>query len=756
MPATRNDHIGVPLGRLDELEVHRLYGGQVLVEDLVQGAAPLGGVSPNAPDEADVGIGIDEHLHVTELAHTRVPEQQDAIHDYDVRRRDDDLLIAARVVDEIVDWFFDRLARGKSLQLIDEKRPVERVGVIPVDLLAFGIGQVSKVEIVGVHVDERDGLRVQCLRDISRHGRFSRTGPAGDADDEWLHAKNLVSRRERTLAFKMRFRSFFAAGAIVGAAACQSVSLFPAAQPVDLVVAATTDVHGRIRGWDYYADAPDSMRGLARAATIIDSLRRASPVLPIVVDAGDFLQGNPLAYVAARVDTTMPNPIIAAMNVVQYDAVVIGNHEFNYGLPGLERAMRQADFPMLAANARRPDGTQRFASWAVSMRHGIKVAIVGATTPGSMVWDRDNLAGQVVVRDIVPDVRTAVRDARNAAAAVIIVVVHSGLDEPSSYDTVGSAVASENVAARLAHEVPGIDLIVYGHSHKQMADTVIGTTLLMQPKNWATSVAVAHLGLVPRDGHWRVISRRSSLVPAVHHHESAQVVAVSQEGHRATIRYATTPIGSTPVAWRADSARVVDTPLMDFILEVERRASGAQLASTAAFSLDASLAAGPITVARMAALYPYDNTLRAIRISGRQLREYLEQSARYFQRRPDGSAGIDRSIPGYNYDMVAGVDYTIDLSNPIGQRIVSLTYDGRPVAPTDTFTMALNSYRQTGGGGFAMLRNAPVVYDRQMEIRDLLIDEVRRKGTLLPSDYFHPNWRLLPTSAIGQLMTSLR
>ena len=553
----------------------------------------------------------------------------------------------------------------------------------------------------------------------------------------------------------MRFRSLLVAAA-AGAAACQPVKLFPSAQPLDLVVAATTDVHGRIRGWDYYADAPDSTRGLARAATIIDSLRKMSPVSPIVVDAGDFLQGNPLAYVTARVDTTMPNPIIAAMNAVQYDAVAIGNHEFNYGLPALRRAMRQADFPMLAANAKRPDGSQRFASWAVSTRRGVKIAIVGATTPGSMVWDRDNLAGQVVIRDIVPDVRTSVRDARNAGAAVVIVVVHSGLDEPSSYDTVGTPVASENVAARLAHEVPGIDLIVYGHTHRQMTDTVIGTTLLMQPKNWATSVAVAHLGLAYRDGHWHVISRRSSLVQTAHHREDPQVVAVSQEGHRAAIRYATTPLGSTPVAWRADSARVVDTPLIDFILEVERRATGAQLASTAAFSLDASLAAGPLTVARMAALYPYDNTLRAIRISGAQLREYLEQSARYFQRRPDGSMGTDPRIPGYNYDMVAGVDYAIDLSKAAGERIVSLTYEGRPVVPTDTFTMALNNYRQTGGGGFAMLRGAPVVYDRQQELRDLLIDEVRRKGTLLPADYFHPNWRLLPPSAVGQLMTRLR
>ena len=521
---------------------------------------------------------------------------------------------------------------------------------------------------------------------------------------------------------------------------------------LDLVVAATTDVHGRARGWDYYTNAADTTRGLARVGTIIDSLRRA-PVMPVVVDAGDIIQGNPLAYVAARVDTTMTNPVIAAMNAIQYDAAAIGNHEFNYGLPTLERAIRQAEFPLLAANAYTTTGQRAFHPWAISTRHGVKIGIVGATNPGSMVWDRDNLAGKIVIRDIVPEVASAVREVRATGAAVVIVVVHSGLNERSSYDTVASPIASENVAARIAHEVPGIDLIVYGHSHAEMADTVINGTLLMQPRNWAASVAIAHLGLARRDGRWHVTSRRSSIVRVAGHRESPAVIAVTQEGHRAAIRYATTPIGTTPVAWHADSARVVDTPLMDFILEVERSASGAQLASTAAFSLDASLTAGPITVARLSALYPYDNTLRAVRITGAQLRAYLEQSARYFQRTADGRFGVDASIPGFNYDMVAGVDYTIDVSRPIGERIVTLTYEGRPVAPTDTFTMALNNYRQTGGGGFSMLRDAPVVYDRQLEIRQLLIDEVRRRGTISPADYFHPNWRIVPASAIGNLLT---
>jgi len=266
----------------------------------------------------------------------------------------------------------------------------------------------------------------------------------------------------------------------------------------------------------------------------------------------------------------------------------------------------------------------------------------------------------------------------------------------------------------------------------------------MQPKNWATSLAVAQLRLERHGGRWAVTYKRSHLIQAVHHREDSQVLAVAAEGHRAAVRYAATPIGSTPVAWRVDSGRVVATPLIDFVLDVERRASGAQLASTAVFSLTASLDAGPITIARIAALYPYDNTLRAVRISGAQLREYLEYSARYFR---EGAAARriepDPSIPGYNYDVVGGVDYEIDVSKPIGERITRLEFQGRPVAASDSFTMAVNNYRQTGGGGFSVLHDAPVVYDQQREIRDLLIEEIKRRGTIRPSDFAGSKWRVI-------------
>src|SRR5947209_4141044 len=187
--------------------------------------------------------------------------------------------------------------------------------------------------------------------------------------------------------------------------ACTPPMIHDVSPPVDIVVAATTDVHGYLRGWDYYSNTPDTLRGLTRAATVIDSLRRVSSPWPVVIDAGDMLQGTPLAYVAARIDTTMPNPVMMAMNAMQYDGAVIGNHEFNYGLPTLERALRSAQFPLLGANVFTTEGEPRFRGWSVSTRRGVKIAIVGATTPGSMVWDRDNLAGRVVIRDIIPSVR---------------------------------------------------------------------------------------------------------------------------------------------------------------------------------------------------------------------------------------------------------------------------------------------------------------------------------------------------------------
>ena len=540
--------------------------------------------------------------------------------------------------------------------------------------------------------------------------------------------------------------TFRTAAFLLAALSCAPAHLSRAPLSVDLVVATTTDVHGRIRAWDYYANRAEPARGLARAATIIDSVRAANPGRVILLDAGDLLQGNPFAYVAARVSADRTNPIIAAMNAMRYDAAAIGNHEYNYGVPYLDSAVRQAAFPLLSANTYRlnPAGAHAYRPWTIIERAGIKVGIVGATTPGVTIWDAENIRGRLRFGDIVPAVSRAVAEVRAAGADIVLVTLHSGLNEPSSYDTATTGVPSENVAARVAREVPGIDLVLYGHSHKEMRGTTIGQTLLIQPRNWATSVGVAHLVVTRSAGRWVVTQKRSDIVQVAGHPENPSVLAVSETVHRQTVAYVTTPIGATPERWAADSARLKDTPLIDFLLETERKAAGADLASTAAFSTDVVLGPGPITIAQVAQLYPYDNTLRAVRISGKQLREYLEFSSRYYPTPASAGSALtpDPRIPGYNFDIVSGVDYVIDVSRPIGSRITRLDYRSRPVRDSDSFTMALNNYRQTGGGGYAMLSGAPVVYDKQQEIRQLLIDEVKSRGTIRQSDYFTANWML--------------
>ncbi len=529
--------------------------------------------------------------------------------------------------------------------------------------------------------------------------------------------------------------------------ACAPAQLPRSTEPVDLVIATTTDVHGRLRAWDYYANQLDAVRGLSRAATIVDSVRAASPGRVILLDGGDLLQGNPLAYVAAKVSRDRTNPIVAAMNAMRYDASAVGNHEYNYGVPYLDSAVRQARFPFLSANTYRvdPEGVHAFRPWTIIERAGLKIGIVGATTPGVTLWDAENIRGRLRFGDIVPAVREAVKEVRAAGADIVLVTVHSGLNEPSSYDTVTTGVPSENVAARVASEVPGVDLVLYGHSHKEMRGTTIGQTILIQPKNWATSVGVAHLVVSRSGGRWMVSEKRSDVVQAAGHAENAAVLAATDAIHRETVAYVTTPIGSTPERWSADSARLRDTPLIDFILETERKAAGSDLASTAAFSTDVVMGPGPITIAQVAQLYPYDNTLRAVRISGRQLRDYLEFSSRYYRTPASPSARLetDRQIPGYNFDIVSGVDYVMDVSRPVGSRITRLDYKGAPVRDTDSFTMALNNYRQTGGGGYAMLSGAPVVYDKQQEIRQLLIDEVKARGAVRQADYFKSNWMMI-------------
>ncbi len=515
-----------------------------------------------------------------------------------------------------------------------------------------------------------------------------------------------------------------------------------------LVIVASTDVHGRATGWDYVTDAPHP-GGIARAATIIDSLRRVHPGQVVVVDAGDLIQGDPFGAYFGQVDDRSPHPVIEAMNLAGYDVATPGNHEFNFGLDVMRRAIASARFPYVSGNiVQLPRRRLELPSSVVLERHGVRIGVTGFTTPGVMVWDRENVRDRMAVLPIMPAARPIIRDL-NRRTDFTLVVIHSGMDGTSSFNEAG--VGPENVAAQFADLPDRPDLVVVGHSHRQMTDSVINGVRFMQARAYAQSLAVMHVELVRRGRNWDVVSQRGEQISLGGVPVHPGVGASLAEAHELVRNWNTAPLAEVSGAMSAATARMEPTAIINWVNEVQRQRAGTELSSTAPFDTRAGFGPGPVRLAHLAQLYPYENTLRAIRISGADLRAYLEQSARYFSVNAAGQASFSDTIPGYNYDIVWGADYTIDLSRPPGQRITSLSVRDRPIADTDTFSLALNNYRQGGGGGFGMLAAAPVIYDRNENVRDLLLEDVTRRGVLNPAEFEQAHWRLEPSEMAEDL-----
>lgn len=524
-----------------------------------------------------------------------------------------------------------------------------------------------------------------------------------------------------------------------------------AAPPPDtthLVLVATTDVHGRAYGWDYVSDRPFD-GGLARVATIVDSLRAAWPGRVLLFDAGDLIQGDPFAAVAAADTTPGGNAVIRAMNLVGYDAATIGNHEFNWGLETMFRALGGARYPVVSGNVLGlPGDSLIYPSYVVLERAGIRIGVSGFTTPGVMVWDRENVRGRVRVAPIESRAGDVLRDVRRDAD-LSIVLIHSGMEGDASYDTTG--VGPEDVAARFARLPHKPDLVVVGHSHREMRDSVLNGVHFIQPRNWARSVAVMHLTLVRGDSGWRPVHWKGESVPLSAVRPDPRITTALAGAHDSTRAWATRPLATAPVAMPATLSRAGPTPIIGFIHEVQKRRTGAQLSVASAFNLAGGFPAGAVRRADVASIYPYENSLRAIRISGAALRALLEKSAEYYEVDDAGIVSVNPDMPGYNFDMVSGASYEMDLSRPVGRRIRRLAVGGRAVRTTDSFTLAINSYRQGGGGGYGMLRDAPVIYDKGENIADLLAEELERMGTVVASDYAENNWHIIPESAARQV-----
>jgi 2',3'-cyclic-nucleotide 2'-phosphodiesterase/3'-nucleotidase len=571
-----------------------------------------------------------------------------------------------------------------------------------------------------------------------------------------------------------------------------------AAQEVWLRLMETTDIHTHIVNYDYYQDAETDAFGLAKTATLIKAARDEVPN-SLLFDNGDLIQGNPLGDYKAKIDVLEngeTHPVYQAMNLLDYDAANIGNHEFNYGLDFLNLTLAGADFPYINANVYADDGDDNakndehyFEPYVILEREvtdeagntqPLKIGVIGFVPPQIMIWDKSNLEGEVIAKDIVETARRYVPEMREAGADLVVAIPHSGFEagERQGMD--------ENAVAYLS-EVQGIDAILFGHAHSvfpseqfegypgaDLEKGTIGGVPSVMPGFWGDHLGVIDLTLTQENGAWRVTDSSAEARPIFDaENETAlvdadpEIINAVSEAHEGTLAYIRSEVAETEAPITSYFAQVMDDPSVQIVNQAqtwytERAVQGTEyeglpiLSAAAPFKAGGrggaeyytNIPAGTLAIKNVADLYIYPNTLKVVKLTGAQVKEWLERSAGQFNQITEGNPNqplLNEDFRSYNYDVIDGVTYQIDLSQPSkydadgnvvnenAERIVNLEYNGEPVADDQEFLVATNNYRASGGGAFPGLDGSNIVIDSPDENRQILIDYLTETETVNPS-----------------------
>ena len=540
------------------------------------------------------------------------------------------------------------------------------------------------------------------------------------------------------------------AGCVIALAFAAVVFCSGAAAPAraHVVILGTTDLHGRVFPIDYYTNKYDNV-GIAKVATLIKEARQNDPDL-LLVDSGDTIQGTPLEYIHNKKNNTPPDPMMLAMNALHYDSMAVGNHEYNFGLKVLEKARSEAKFPWLSANSyNKGSSTTHYTPYIVKEVQGVRVGVLGLTTPGIPNWENVPNYEGLEFHETISEARKWVPILREKEKVdVVVITMHMGIEEDLRTGTPNPAqVPNENAAIAIARQVPGVDVILMGHTHRDVPSLVVNGVLLTQANRWASHVARVDLYLEKDErGRWHVVAKQSRTIPVTEKTAiNPEIAELGKPYDKETQDWLGRAIGESAEELTARDGRFKDTAIIDLIQRVQMEAGHADVSMAAAFNLSARIPKGQVTVRDIAGLYEYENTLVTLELTGQQLKDALEHSARYFREYQPGKSLdelVDQRIPGYNFDIAEGVTYEIDLRKPFGQRIQNLKFKGQTLSPAQKLRVVTNNYRVNGGGGFTMYKDARVIYRSSEEVRELIIDWVERNKNI-PIEV-NNNWRIVP------------
>ena len=578
---------------------------------------------------------------------------------------------------------------------------------------------------------------------------------------------------------------------------------------VDLRLMETTDLHSHVMNYDYFTDKQDDTVGLVNTATLINQ-ERGKVENSMLFDNGDLIQGNPMAdYIVDQEvldEQGHKHPVYQAMNLLDYDAGNYGNHEFNYGLEFLDKAVEGSDFPYVNANVYKDDGDDNpdndenyFDPYVILDRevtdqngdvHTIQVGVIGFTPPQIMTWDKDNLEGKVITRDLKQTAEKFLPSMREEGADVIIGIAHSGLGSKEEYEK-----GAENQTYQLS-TVEGFDALMFGHSHQtfpsedyasldgryniNLEQGTINGVATTQAGFWGSDLGIIDLELEYTEGEWDVTQGRADAKPIYDSENGEPLVEANQEivsqvqhDHEATREYVATPVGETEVPLYSYFAQVLDDPTVQIVNDaqkayLEKYIQGTELDGLPVLSAAApfkagrdgvsdftDIPAGELAIKDTTSLYKYPNTLQASKITGEQVVEWLEWSAGQFNEINIDSDKqqelVNNDFRSYNFDVIDGLTYEIDVTEPPrynndgekindSHRIKNVEYKGEAIDKEQEFLVATNNYR--AASKFANPDGDNIVVKSPDENRQVLVNYIRQNETINPKA--DGNWSFAP------------
>ncbi|MFF2754530.1 bifunctional metallophosphatase/5'-nucleotidase [Psychrobacillus sp. NPDC058041] len=513
-----------------------------------------------------------------------------------------------------------------------------------------------------------------------------------------------------------------------------------------ITILQTSDIHGSVYPINYGNNEKANL-GFGKLATKIKQERSLDDQL-ILIDNGDLIQGTPLTYYYVQFLKDKQNPMIQLLNHMSYDAAIIGNHEFNYGMDVLNHAVHESNFPWLSANIVNEDSNQPYFGrpYIIKEIDSVKIAILGVTTHYIPNWENEHNIAGLDFKDCLNETKkwvAYIKEQENPD--VLIVSYHGGFERDLETGEPTENLTGENQGYAICQEVEGIDILLTGHQHRSLTGNINGVEII-QPSNNGQFLGKIVLTLNDQN---EIINKTSELLEVDDVDADEEVLKMTSFYEIETQKWLDQPIGKIEGDMLIDDpllVRTSDHPLIEFINKVQMDTAGVEISNTSLFNNSSPGFAPNVAMRDIISNYMFPNTLKVLRLSGQDIKDALEQNARYFVLDEEGKIQVNPTyiLPKpqhYNYDMWEGIEYILDIRNPIGNRVTTLNYKGTPLNLDGEYDVVMNNYRAGGGGDYMMFKDKPVVKDITMDMTEILANYILERETIKAT--VNHNWKVI-------------